>query len=56
MSGSRMIACKAGQSFMPFSPASWYSFGGMVVWPHWHVIIWGRLVVNWILKNFFDVV
>ena len=25
----------------------------MVGWPHWHVIIWGRLVVNWILEKVF---
>jgi len=26
----------------------------MVGWPHWHVIIWGRLVVNWILEKVFS--
>jgi len=26
----------------------------MVGWPHWHVTIWERLVVNWILERVFD--
>lgn len=30
------------------------AYGGMVGWPHWHVIIWGRLVVNWILEKVFS--
>lgn len=48
-----MIAYLAGQTVMPLSPAFRVFFGGMTGWPYWHGIIWGRLVVNWILEKVF---
>ena len=48
-----MIAYQASQTIMPLSLAFYPSCGGMVGWPHWHVIIWERLVVNWILEKVF---
>jgi len=53
MSGAHMIAYQAGQTIMPLSPTPWHTFGGVVGWPHWLVLIWGRLVVNWILEKVF---
>ena len=29
----------------------WHTYGSTVVWLLWHVTIWERLVVNWILEN-----
>jgi hypothetical protein len=47
-----MIAYQAGQSIMPLSLSACSAGRGMVGWPHWHVNIWERLVVNWILEKF----
>jgi len=35
------------------APLPWNTYGSTVVWPLWHVTIWERLVVNWILEKYF---